>query len=67
MSKAAFIRKIQQMDPKSRARLVEQSDVPEAVKEEAREDEKEHLRREREDRADAPALYKAVPEAVAIE
>ncbi|KAF2148182.1 hypothetical protein K461DRAFT_233284 [Myriangium duriaei CBS 260.36] len=47
MSKAEFIRQIQQMDPKSRARLVEQSNVPEAVKEEAREDEKEHLSRER--------------------
>ena len=41
MSKADFIKEIQKMDPKSRARLVENSDVPEAVKQEARADAKE--------------------------
>lgn len=47
MSKAEFIRKIREMDPKSRARLVEQSNVPEAVKQEAREDAQEHTDRKR--------------------
>jgi len=41
MSKAEFIQQIQRMDPKSRAEMVEDSDVPEAVKKEAREDAKE--------------------------
>lgn len=36
MSKAEFIEQIQRMDPKSRTRMVEDSDAPEAVKEEAR-------------------------------
>ena len=35
MSKAEFIEQIQRMDPKSRARMVEDSDAPEAVKQEA--------------------------------
>lgn len=41
MSKAEFIRQIQRMDPKSRARLVEESNAPEAVKQEARADAQE--------------------------
>lgn len=36
MSKAEFIQQIQHLDPKSRAQFVEQSDVSEPVKEEAR-------------------------------
>jgi len=38
MSKADFISEIQKMDPKKRARVVENSDAPEAIKEEARAD-----------------------------
>ncbi|EKG16518.1 Cation/H+ exchanger [Macrophomina phaseolina MS6] len=38
MSKAEFIQQIQQMDPKARTKFVENSDVPERVKEEARHD-----------------------------
>ena len=38
MSKQDFIRQIQDMDPKARIQTVEQSDVPEAVKEEVRAD-----------------------------
>ena len=36
MSKADFIQQIQQLDPKAGARLVEQSDAPQEVKQEAR-------------------------------
>lgn len=49
MSKMEFIEQMQKLDPKARVKLVEQSNVPEAVKEEAREDAREHddnLRRE---------------------
>ena len=42
MSKAEFIEQIQKLDPKSRKEFVEQSNVPEEVKEEARADEEEH-------------------------
>ncbi|OCK82342.1 hypothetical protein K432DRAFT_293453 [Lepidopterella palustris CBS 459.81] len=45
MSKAEFIQQIQNLDPKSRAKLVENSDVPEAVKLEARKDAKDHVAR----------------------
>jgi len=38
MSKADFINEIQKMDPKKRAKFVEASDAPEAIKEEARAD-----------------------------
>ncbi|OJD29416.1 na+ h+ antiporter nha1 [Diplodia corticola] len=44
MSKAEFIQQIQQMDPKARTKFVENSDVPEPVKEEARNDAKDHAR-----------------------
>ncbi|KAF2425697.1 hypothetical protein EJ08DRAFT_663507 [Tothia fuscella] len=36
MSKAEFIQQIQRLDPKSRAKIVEESDAPEALKEQAR-------------------------------
>ncbi|KAL9087685.1 MAG: hypothetical protein Q9159_003497 [Coniocarpon cinnabarinum] len=42
MSKAEFIQQIQGMNPKERERLVENSDAPETVKQEAREDAAEH-------------------------
>lgn len=41
MSKAEFINQIRQMDPKSRAAVVEESDAPEAIKREAREEARE--------------------------
>ena len=45
MSKTDFIKQIQGMNPRERARIVEQSDAPEVVKEEAREDAAEHKAR----------------------
>ncbi|KAF2225823.1 Sodium/hydrogen exchanger family-domain-containing protein [Elsinoe ampelina] len=42
LSKAEFIQQIQQLDPKARARFVENSNVPETVKEEARADARDH-------------------------
>ncbi|KAL9097000.1 MAG: hypothetical protein Q9165_000964 [Trypethelium subeluteriae] len=42
MSKMEFIEQIQKLDPKSRKEFVEQSDVPEEVKDEARADAQEH-------------------------
>ena len=42
MSKAEFIQQIKGMDPRSRAEFVEKSDVPQAVKREARKDLQEH-------------------------
>jgi NhaP-type Na+/H+ or K+/H+ antiporter len=42
MSKAEFIDSIKKMDPKSRVQAVENSNVPEAVKREARRDAREH-------------------------
>lgn len=51
MSKADFIKQIQQLDPKLRARVVEDSDVPEAVKVEARADAKEQDSKERREAA----------------
>ncbi|TKX22052.1 putative Na(+)/H(+) antiporter [Elsinoe australis] len=44
LSKAEFIQQIQRLDPKTRAKFVEQSNVPEKVKEEARADAREHDR-----------------------
>lgn len=38
MSKTEFIKQIQQLDPRARANFVEDSNVPEAVKQEARQD-----------------------------
>jgi Na(+)/H(+) antiporter len=42
MSKMEFITQMSQMDPKARAKFVQNSDVPEAVKTAAHEDAKEH-------------------------
>ena len=47
MSKDEFIQQIRQLDPKTRAKVVEASDVPEAVKQEARADAKEHVDRKK--------------------
>lgn len=43
MSKADFFLALQSMDPKKRAELVEKSDAPDEVKEEARDDAAEHM------------------------
>lgn len=43
LSKADFIKQIQAMDPKARVEAVEESDVPEVVKQEVREDAQESL------------------------
>ena len=42
MNRADFIRQISEFDPKTRAKVVEQSNAPKKVKEAAREDEQEH-------------------------
>lgn len=47
MSKAEFIKQMSNLDPKARAKLIEDSDVPEGVKREARQDAKEHIARQR--------------------
>ncbi|KAF2736555.1 hypothetical protein EJ04DRAFT_432833 [Polyplosphaeria fusca] len=47
MSKAEFIDQMSHMDPKARAKFVENSDVPEGVKQDARQDAKDHARRGR--------------------
>ncbi|KAF2468951.1 uncharacterized protein BDR25DRAFT_357301 [Lindgomyces ingoldianus] len=47
MSKAEFIQQMQNLDPKARAKLVEDSDVPEGVKRDARQDAKDHVARKR--------------------
>jgi Na(+)/H(+) antiporter len=47
MSKAEFIKQMSSLDPKARAKLVEDSDVPEGVKREVRKDAKEHTARQR--------------------
>lgn len=65
MSKAEFIRQIQKMDPKSRAKMVEESNVPEEVKEEARADAKEHAKGEREGRP-AVNLHPPTPDAASV-
>lgn len=54
MSKAEFIQQIQKLDPKSRKEFVEQSNVPEEVKDEARADANEHAVNKR--RATEPRL-----------
>ena len=46
MSKQDFIRSIQQLDPKARCEVVEESNAPEHVKKEARSDKKEYERRQ---------------------
>lgn len=48
MSKNDFIKQIQSLDPKARARVVEDSDVPEGVKEDARRLAAEHVKKARE-------------------
>ncbi|KAF2649267.1 hypothetical protein K491DRAFT_611164 [Lophiostoma macrostomum CBS 122681] len=45
MSKVEFITQMSKLDPKSRAKLIEDSDVPEGVKEEAKQDAKDEARR----------------------
>lgn len=54
MSKAEFIRQIQALDPKSRAEVIEESDVPAEVKKEVRDDAADEGRKERKAGRDAP-------------
>jgi NhaP-type Na+/H+ or K+/H+ antiporter len=59
MSKMEFITQMSQMDPKARAKFVQNSDAPEAVKSAAHEDAKEHKdaeRREAASKANAPPV-----------
>jgi NhaP-type Na+/H+ or K+/H+ antiporter len=59
MSKMEFITQMSQMDPKARAKFVQSSDVPEAVKSAAQEDAKEHKDAERRaaaSKANVPAV-----------
>jgi Na(+)/H(+) antiporter len=59
MSKMEFITQMSQMDPKARAKFVQSSNVPEAVKTAAHEDAKEQKdteRREAASKANAPAV-----------
>ncbi|KAI9709536.1 MAG: hypothetical protein M1820_003296 [Bogoriella megaspora] len=66
MSKAEFIQQIQNLDPKSRKEFVEQSDAPEAVKREARDDAEEHSQTRRRvtqrSRTPSPALVLEDPD-----
>jgi len=63
MSKAEFIQQMSQMDPKARAKFVQSSDAPAAVKTAAHEDAKEHKDSERR----AAALKANVPPVVGEE
>jgi NhaP-type Na+/H+ or K+/H+ antiporter len=45
MSKAEFIQQMSKLDPKSRAKFIEQSDLPEVIKQEAKQDAKDHDRK----------------------
>jgi NhaP-type Na+/H+ or K+/H+ antiporter len=45
MSKAEFIQQMSKLDPKSRAKFIEDSDVPEQVKQEVKQDAKDAVRR----------------------
>lgn len=45
MSKSEFIEQMTQLDPKARAKMLQQSNVPDSVKREAQQDAKDHHRR----------------------
>ncbi|KAK5162586.1 hypothetical protein LTR04_003339 [Oleoguttula sp. CCFEE 6159] len=60
MSKAEFIQQIKQLDPKARAAFMEESNVPETVKNEARQDAKDHQKDKR--RAKQSNALAAMPE-----
>ncbi|KAF2189046.1 hypothetical protein K469DRAFT_564996 [Zopfia rhizophila CBS 207.26] len=47
MSKAEFIQQMSNLDPKTRAKVIEDSDAPEHVKRDARQDAKDHSARKR--------------------
>ena len=55
MNRADFIRQISEFDPKTRAKVVENSDAPKKVKEAAREDEQEHSHNKR--KASAQSMH----------
>ncbi|MCJ1486172.1 Superoxide dismutase [Mn], mitochondrial [Schaereria dolodes] len=54
MSKQDFIKQIQSLDPKARCEAVEESDVPEGVKEEARQHAQSHNHRSKETKTHRP-------------
>jgi NhaP-type Na+/H+ or K+/H+ antiporter len=56
MSKAEFIQQMTKMDPKSRVKFIEDSDIPEPVKREAREDAKDAARMQAASKADLPPV-----------
>ncbi|KAF1996797.1 hypothetical protein P154DRAFT_401067, partial [Amniculicola lignicola CBS 123094] len=56
MSKAEFIQQMSHMDPKARAKFVENSDAPEIVKHEARQDATDHARRRAASSAHVPPV-----------
>ncbi|KAF2743592.1 hypothetical protein M011DRAFT_410270 [Sporormia fimetaria CBS 119925] len=56
MSKAEFIQQMSSMDPKSRAKFIEESDVPQKVKEEAKQDAKDAVRREKAAKEKVPTV-----------
>jgi NhaP-type Na+/H+ or K+/H+ antiporter len=60
MSKMEFITQMSQMDPKARAKFVENSNAPEAVKDAAHEDAKEHKELERKAAVSTKAKIPAV-------
>lgn len=56
MSKAEFIQQMSNMDPKARDRFIQDSDVPEPIKREARQDAKDHSRRTAASSANVPPV-----------
>ncbi|KAH7139068.1 Sodium/hydrogen exchanger family-domain-containing protein [Dendryphion nanum] len=56
MSKAEFIQQFSQMDPKARVNFIENSNVPEPVKREARQDAKDAARRRAASNANVPPI-----------
>lgn len=56
MSKAEFIDQMSKLDPKSRARFIEDSDVPEGVKQEAKQDARDAARRRAASQAKIPPV-----------
>lgn len=56
MSKAEFIQEMSKMDPKSRAKFIEDSDVPQSIKQEARLDAKDEARRRASAQAHIPSI-----------
>ena len=56
MSKAEFIQQMSSMDPKARAKFIQESDVPEGIKQQARQDFKDATRRGAASSANVPPV-----------